>query len=65
MRYVILAAVLSACSTYPVVQWPQGGGVTPALLPQAEIMGVKAPNTVPSVNGRAAELQDWAGSVAR
>jgi len=66
MRYAFIACLLSACSEYPVVQWPQGGGATPALLPQAEIVGPLAPQMpVPSPNGRAADLQAWAGSVAR
>ena len=64
MRYVILACLLSACSAYPVVQWPQGAGATPALLPQADIMGAAAGQAAaPSISGRAADLHAWASSV--
>ena len=65
MRYVIFACLLSGCSAYPVVQWPQGGSSTPALLPQADIIKNAAPlaEAVPSISGRAEDLKTWAGSV--
>ena len=66
MRYVILACLLSACSAYPAVQWPQGGGPTPALLTQADLQVTPASEAADaSLGPRAAGLRAWAGSVAR
>ena len=66
MRYVILACLLSACSAYPAVQWPQGGGPTPALLTQADLqVAPESEAADASLGPRAAGLRAWAGSVAR
>ena len=66
MRYLILACLLSACSAYPSVQWPQGGGPTPALLTQADLQVTPATEAADaSLGPRAAGLRAWAGSVAR
>ena len=66
MRYVILFCLLSACSAYPAVQWPQGGGPTPTLLTQADLQMAPASEGVDaSLGTRAAGLRAWAGSVAR
>lgn len=65
MRNVILFCLISACSAYPVVRWPQGAGPTQALLPQADLQGPAATQLAdPSLGGRAADLQTWASSVA-
>ena len=66
MRYVILFCLLSACSAYPAVQWPQGGGPTPTLLTQTDLLMAPASEVADaSLGPRAAGLRAWAMSVAR
>jgi len=66
MRYVILACLLSACSAYPAVQWPQRGGPTPTLLTQADLQVTPASEAADaSLGTRAAGLRAWAMSVTR
>lgn len=66
MRYLILACLLSACSAYPAVQWPRGGGPTPALLTQADLqVAPESEAADASLGTRASGLRAWAGSVAR
>ncbi len=65
MRYVLLACLLSACSAYPVVQWPNGTGVTPALLPLADLDANPATfaGADLALGAKAADLQAWSGAV--
>jgi len=66
MRYVILFCLLSACSAYPAVQWPQGSGPTPGFLPRAALQMSPASEAADaSLGTRAAGLRAWAMSVAR
>ena len=66
MRYLILACLLSACSAYPAVQWPEGSGRTPGFLPQTDFQVAPASEAADaSLGPRAAGLRAWAGSVAR
>jgi hypothetical protein len=66
MRYVILACLLSACSAYPAVQWPQGVGRTPGFLPQTDLQMAPASEAADaSLGPRAAGLRAWAMSVTR
>jgi hypothetical protein len=60
MRLILIALILSACSTYPAIDWPDtaGAGVTPALLSQAELAGpVAGADPGPALAGRAAALR--------
>ena len=65
MRYVLLACLLSACSAYPVVQWPNGTGMTPALLPLGDLDAKPATFEAAdlTLGAKAADLQAWSGSV--
>ena len=65
MRYVLFACLLSACSAYPVVQWPNATGMTPALLPLGDLDAKPATFEAAdlTLGARAADLQAWSGSV--
>lgn len=68
MRYLVLILMLSACSTYPRIQWPADAkpAATPPLLPQAALVAEPgATDSGPALVARAAVLRDWAASVAR
>ncbi|MEI6798246.1 MAG: hypothetical protein WCO04_03400 [Pseudomonadota bacterium] len=65
MRFVFVACLVSACSAYPVVQWPTSRGATPALLPRNQLQGL--PPTLEgadmALTKKTADLQAWSGSV--
>ena len=65
MRYVLFACLLSACSAYPVVQWPNATGMTPALLPLGDLDAKPATFEAAdlTLGAKAADLQAWSGSV--
>ena len=66
MRFMILALMLSACSAYPVIDWPAGAktAAAPALLPQSEIVraGVIS-DPANALVARATGLRGWAAGL--
>lgn len=67
MRFIMLALCLSACSAYPVIDWPATATTAgpPALLPQAAL-GPSASKGDPGQDlvARSAALHAWAAGVA-
>lgn len=68
MRLMILVLMMSACSAYPHVDWPDGvpDNPPPTLVPQLQVLGGPvAQDRGPALVVRANALRVWANDVAR
>lgn len=68
MRHIILALLLSACTSYPKIDWPAGAAfkANPTLLPQADLLsGPVAADPGPALVSRANALRAKAGGLTQ